>query len=72
MLSTMRTAKVLIRLRRSVPLLFEYGINRFSYDVAKLMLKTEIYTKAFSFRPWSTLVEGKVYMMWALPRQNIL
>ena len=39
-LSTQRTTKVLIRLRRcagwSAPLLFAYGINRFSHDVAHI------------------------------------
>ena len=40
-LSRQRTTKALVRLRgwagRSAPLLFAYGINRFSHDVAHLM-----------------------------------
>ena len=35
-LSRQRTTKVLISLRGSAPLLFTYGINRFSHDVAHM------------------------------------
>ena len=37
-LSRQRTTKVLIRLRWSAPLLFAYGINRFSHDVVHIKL----------------------------------
>ena len=46
-LSRQRTTKVLIRLRGcagwSAPLLFAYGINRFSHDVALLFSYTDLF-----------------------------
>ena len=46
-LSRQRTTKVLIRLHEcaggSAPLLFAYGINRFSHDVAQIMLEMVVH-----------------------------
>ena len=59
-LSRQQTAKVLIRLRRSAgwsaPLLFAYGINRFSHDMAHILRTLFSYHGSFSI--WATSREN--------------
>ena len=58
-LSKQRTIKVLIRLRRCVPLLFTYGINRFSDDVAQILMssnyKQQIFFCDLVLRPFNII-----------------
>ena len=74
-LSRLWTTNAMIRLRGcqgwSAPLLFAYGINRFSHDVAQIIWKTPIFSSSQHFLSIHMYINCKMFSFhWAVNRSK--